>query len=86
MYVVAVRQAYLGQPVVKRIGFVIWVRRGRTEWVDVGKGSSLADQVEVFGKLTPGDTLVKRGTEELEPKTTIKVKFTLPETAAKPKE
>jgi len=64
--------------------FVIRVHGGRTEWVDVGKGISLAEQVEIFGKLTPGDTLVRRGSEELKPETVVKTKFTAPDTAPKP--
>jgi len=63
--------------------FVIRVHRGRTEWVDVSKGISLAEQVEVFGKLMPGDTLVRRGSEELKPETVVKIKFAAPEAAAK---
>ncbi len=62
--------------------FVIRVRRGRTEWVDVSKGVSFAEQVEIFGPLTPGDTLVRRGTEELKPETAVQVKFVPP--AARP--
>jgi len=50
----------------------------------VSKGISLAEQVEVFGKLMPGDTLVRRGSEELKPETVVKIKFATPEAAAKP--
>ncbi len=45
--------------------FVIRDRNGRAEWVDVKKGAAEGDQVEVTGKLQPGDRVVRRGTDEL---------------------
>ena len=51
--------------------FVIRVRGGATEWVDVAQGINLADRTEVFGKLNEGDTLVVKGNEELKPGTRV---------------
>jgi RND family efflux transporter MFP subunit len=45
--------------------FVIRDRSGRAEWVDVRKGSTDGDLMEVMGDLHPGDKVVRRGTDEL---------------------
>jgi RND family efflux transporter MFP subunit len=49
--------------------FVIRIRDGVTEWVDVKRGASMSengkDLVEVFGDLSPGDQIAVRGTDEL---------------------
>jgi RND family efflux transporter MFP subunit len=45
--------------------FVIRVRNGRAEWVDVKRGGSDKDVVEVFGDLKPGDEVVLRGSDEI---------------------
>ena len=45
--------------------FVIRDRSGRAEWVNVRKGSSDGDLMEVMGELHPGDKVVRRGTDEL---------------------
>jgi membrane fusion protein (multidrug efflux system) len=45
--------------------FVIRNRNGRAEWVDVKKGASDGDLVEVIGKLTEGDQVVRRATDEI---------------------
>jgi RND family efflux transporter MFP subunit len=45
--------------------FVIRVRGGRTEWVDVTTGLSSGSLVEVFGDLKSGDEIALRGTDEL---------------------
>ena len=45
--------------------FVIRDRSGRAEWVNVRKGSSDGDLIEVTGDLHPGDKVVHRGTDEL---------------------
>ncbi len=47
--------------------FVIRVRDGTTEWVDVKTGGTSADLVEVFGALREGDEVALRGTDELRP-------------------
>ena len=45
--------------------FVIRIRNGATEWVDVKRGESMGDLIEVFGALEPGDEVAIRGTDEL---------------------
>ena len=45
--------------------FVVRVRNGRTEWVDVKTGLASGPLVEVFGDLHAGDEVATRGTDEL---------------------
>ena len=45
--------------------FVIRIKDGVTEWVDVKTGRSADDSIEVFGNLVAGDQIVVRGTDEL---------------------
>ena len=45
--------------------FVIRVRNGVAEWVNVSRGSRVGDLVEVFGPLKEGETVVRRGTDEI---------------------
>jgi RND family efflux transporter MFP subunit len=45
--------------------FVIRVRDGKAEWVDVKKGVADGDFVEVMGDLRAGDPVVRRGTDEI---------------------
>jgi membrane fusion protein, multidrug efflux system len=45
--------------------FVIRVRDGKTEWVDVKNGISLKEQIEVFGDLSEGDQIVRRANDEI---------------------
>jgi RND family efflux transporter MFP subunit len=45
--------------------FVIRVRGGIAQWVNISRGVSNGDLVEVFGPLQAGDTVVRRGTDEL---------------------
>jgi membrane fusion protein, multidrug efflux system len=45
--------------------FVIRDRNGRAEWVNVRKGSSDGDLIEVMGDLRPGERVVRHGTDEL---------------------
>jgi membrane fusion protein, multidrug efflux system len=47
--------------------FVIAVRNGKAEWVDVRQGMSTEKGLEVFGDLKTGDTLVVRATDERKP-------------------
>lgn len=54
--------------------FVIRVRDGKTEWVDVRTGLSSGAQVEVFGDLKPGDRVASRGTDELRAGTAVQVR------------
>jgi RND family efflux transporter MFP subunit len=45
--------------------FVIRVRDGKTDWVDVKTGFSSGPLIEVFGNLRPGDQIAVRGTDEI---------------------
>lgn len=45
--------------------FVIRDHDGRAEWIDVKKGVTEGDLVEVSGNLKPGDMVVRRATDEL---------------------
>jgi RND family efflux transporter MFP subunit len=45
--------------------FVIRNREGHAEWVDVKKGVSEGDLVQVLGNLRPGDMVVKRANDEI---------------------
>jgi membrane fusion protein, multidrug efflux system len=54
--------------------FVIRVRDGKTEWVDVKTGITSGPLVEVFGDLTAGDVVAGRGTDELRPGTSVQAR------------
>ena len=54
--------------------FVIRVRNGAAEWVDVRRGAVVGDRVEVYGSLKPGDQIVRRGSEEIRPGARLEVK------------
>jgi membrane fusion protein, multidrug efflux system len=45
--------------------FVIRVNKGRAEWVDVKRGARDGAQVQVFGNLAEGDTILLRGSDEI---------------------
>lgn len=51
--------------------FVVRVRNGQTEWVDVKRGSMMKQLVEVFGDLRAGDQIALRGTDELKAGTRV---------------
>jgi len=53
--------------------FVIRNQNGQAEWVDVKKGVSDADLVEVIGNLKPGDSVVRRATDEIREGTQIQM-------------
>jgi RND family efflux transporter MFP subunit len=55
--------------------FIVRVRNGRTEWVDVRQGISMGEGLEVFGDLSEGDTILVRGSEEIRPGTELKIKI-----------
>jgi membrane fusion protein, multidrug efflux system len=58
--------------------FVIRIRDGIAEWVDVKRGASInqqgTDLVEIFGELAPGDQIALRGTDELRAGTRVQIK------------
>jgi multidrug efflux pump subunit AcrA (membrane-fusion protein) len=45
--------------------FVIRVKNGRAEWVDVKKRGPAGELIEVLGSLSPGDLVVRRATDEI---------------------
>ena len=58
--------------------FVIRVRDGVTEWVNVTRGSSNGDFVEVYGPLEAGDLVVRRASDELREGTRVSTRATKP--------
>jgi RND family efflux transporter MFP subunit len=53
--------------------FVDRVKDGKIEQVTVGRGAAMGDLVEVFGELTAGDQVLKRGSEVMAPGTSVVV-------------
>lgn len=51
--------------------FVVRIRGGKTEWVDIRTGLTSGPLVEVFGELRAGDEVAARGTDELQPGTDV---------------
>jgi membrane fusion protein (multidrug efflux system) len=45
--------------------FVVRVKNGSAEWIDVKKGTAKGDLVEVIGPLHEGETVLLRGTDEV---------------------
>jgi hypothetical protein len=45
--------------------FVVRNKEGHAEWVDVRKGATDGDLVEVIGALQAGDSVVRRATDEI---------------------
>ena len=60
--------------------FVVRIRNGKTEWIDVKKGLTSGPLVEVFGDLRPGDEIAGRGTDEMRPGTEVRARETKPAT------
>jgi RND family efflux transporter MFP subunit len=58
--------------------FVIRIRNGKTEWIDVKTGLTSGALVEVFGDLRAGDEIAGRGTDELRPGTDVRPRETKP--------
>ena len=54
--------------------FVIRIRDGNTEWVNVQTGEFDDKSIEVFGPLQQGDVIAVRGTDELRPGNRVTVK------------
>jgi len=54
--------------------FVIRVRDGKAEWVNVRRGAPSGDLLEVFGELRAGDPVVRRASDELRPGTAVTVR------------
>jgi RND family efflux transporter MFP subunit len=51
--------------------FLVLLRDGAAEWVDVRRGELVGDALEVFGELREGDVVVRRGSDEIRPGTRI---------------
>jgi membrane fusion protein, multidrug efflux system len=64
--------------------FVIRVRNGRTEWVNVKVGAMSGNLVEVFGDLKEHDEIVAHASEELRPDTKVSTHPVVTATAATP--
>jgi RND family efflux transporter MFP subunit len=58
--------------------FVIRVRDGKVEWIDVKTGLTAGPLVEVFGDLKAGDEIAGRGTDEMRPGTEVRARETKP--------
>lgn len=58
--------------------FVVRIRDGKAEWVDVTTGLTAGPLTEVFGKLAPGDDVAARGTDELRPGTDVRPRASTP--------
>jgi membrane fusion protein, multidrug efflux system len=54
--------------------FVIRIRGGRTEWIDVKTGLASGPLIEVFGDLKRGDEIAARGTDEVRAGVLVAVK------------
>ncbi len=54
--------------------FVIRVKDGAVEWVRVARGPTFGNLVQVYGDLKQGDTIVRRGTDELRAGTRVQTK------------
>jgi RND family efflux transporter MFP subunit len=55
--------------------FVIRVKEGAAEWVDVKRGAVQGDLVEVNGQLAAGDTILRRGTDEIRPGAHVEIRL-----------
>jgi membrane fusion protein (multidrug efflux system) len=60
--------------------FVVRIRDGRTEWVDVKTGVVSGPLVEVFGDLRAGDEIAARGTDEIRAGTNVRAREVKPAT------
>ncbi len=58
--------------------FVVRIRNGKTEWIDVRTGLASGPLTEIFGDLEPGDTVTARGTDEIRPGTEVRVREVKP--------
>lgn len=63
--------------------FVVRIRDGKTEWVDVTTGLTSGPLVEVFGDLRAGDEIASRGTDELHPGTEVRSRAAKPASQAR---
>lgn len=64
--------------------FVIRNNQGRAQWVDVRRGPTVGNLVEVSGDLQPGDEIVARGTDEIREGSPLTVPKSTPSEASTP--
>jgi membrane fusion protein (multidrug efflux system) len=55
--------------------FVIRVKNGAAEWVDVKRGAAQGELVEVIGPLKAGDVVLRRGSDEIRQGTRVNTKL-----------
>jgi RND family efflux transporter MFP subunit len=60
--------------------FVIRIRNGAAEWVDVKTGLTVGSLIEIFGDVHAGDEVARRGTDELRPGTPVRPQEAKPAT------
>jgi membrane fusion protein, multidrug efflux system len=60
--------------------FVVRVRENQAEWVDIKRGASMDQLVEVFGPLKEGDQVAVRGTDEIRQGARVNPKAAAPAT------
>lgn len=53
--------------------FVIRVKNGKVEWIDVREGIQMKDGKEIFGDLQEGDTLLTRSSDEIKEEVSLAV-------------
>jgi membrane fusion protein (multidrug efflux system) len=58
--------------------FVVRIRGGKAEWIDVTTGLTAGPLTEVFGDLAAGDEVAGRGTDELRPGTEVRARQNKP--------
>jgi membrane fusion protein (multidrug efflux system) len=56
--------------------FVVRVNGGAAEWVDIRKGATQGDLVEIIGPLRDGDIVLRRGSDEVRQGTHLTVRLT----------
>ncbi|HVZ22469.1 MAG TPA: efflux RND transporter periplasmic adaptor subunit, partial [Vicinamibacterales bacterium] len=54
--------------------FVVRVRNGRADWVDVKTGARVGTTIEIFGDVHDGDVVAVRGTDQIRPGADVRVK------------
>jgi membrane fusion protein, multidrug efflux system len=54
--------------------FIIRIKNDSTQWIDVNKGNTLNDKIEIFGNLHEHDSLLINSNEEIKPGLKIKYK------------
>jgi RND family efflux transporter MFP subunit len=63
--------------------YVDRVKDGAIDQVQVQRGATLKDRVEIFGPLQAGDLVLRRGSEEMKPGSKVSAKLYVPDAGAK---